>query len=236
MGGAQAIAALAYGTETVASRRRDRRARKPLRAGGQAPAVRDSVGIDSFAGPSDLLAIADPITRSSRSHSICSHRPSMAPERSWSASPPIAELARGTVGATRPRPARIREAVCRLVLVPSLELRAGAGRGVRARAPGVARPAGRATGPTCHPRRLRVRRDRNRVRRLHRGLKPHACRPEAPRGSPRRSGRSTSAACSPRCASRMPTRWPAPPLRWPAPRASSSTRSRWRSGSGQSEP
>ena len=40
MGGAQAIAALAYGTDTVAARRRDRRPRQPVRAGGQAPAVR----------------------------------------------------------------------------------------------------------------------------------------------------------------------------------------------------
>ena len=41
MGGAQAIAALAHGTETVEPRRRDRRAREPLRAGGQAPALGD---------------------------------------------------------------------------------------------------------------------------------------------------------------------------------------------------
>ena len=40
MGGAHAIAALAYGTETVAAGRRDRRARQPVRAGGQAPALR----------------------------------------------------------------------------------------------------------------------------------------------------------------------------------------------------
>ena len=40
MGGAQAIAALALGTETIRARRRDRRPGQPLRAGGQAPALR----------------------------------------------------------------------------------------------------------------------------------------------------------------------------------------------------
>ena len=50
MGGAQAIAALAYGTESVARRGRDRRPRQRLRAGGQAPG-RGTVGIDGIAGP-----------------------------------------------------------------------------------------------------------------------------------------------------------------------------------------
>ena len=40
MGGAQAIAALAFGTETVAAGRRDRRARQPLGAGGEAARLR----------------------------------------------------------------------------------------------------------------------------------------------------------------------------------------------------
>ena len=44
MGGAQAIAALAYGTETVRPRRRDRRPGQPVRAGGQAPALGDASG------------------------------------------------------------------------------------------------------------------------------------------------------------------------------------------------
>ena len=40
MGGAHAVAALAYGTETVAARGRDRRPGQPVRAGGQAPGLR----------------------------------------------------------------------------------------------------------------------------------------------------------------------------------------------------
>ena len=40
VGGAQAIAALAFGTETVAARGRDRRPWQPLRPGGEAAALR----------------------------------------------------------------------------------------------------------------------------------------------------------------------------------------------------
>ena len=59
MGGAQAIAALAYGTATVAAGRRDRGPGQRLRAGGQAPGRRDGSGIDGIAGPTELLVIAD---------------------------------------------------------------------------------------------------------------------------------------------------------------------------------
>ena len=48
VGGAQAIAAMAYGTETHPGRRRDRRSRQPLRGRGQAPGVgggRGAVGL-----------------------------------------------------------------------------------------------------------------------------------------------------------------------------------------------
>ena len=51
MGGAQAIAALAYGTETVARVDVIVGPGQPLRAGGQAAALRESSGIDGFAGP-----------------------------------------------------------------------------------------------------------------------------------------------------------------------------------------
>ena len=57
MGGAQAIAALAYGTETVERRRRDRRPGQPLRPGGQAPAVGDRSASTASPGPSDLLVV-----------------------------------------------------------------------------------------------------------------------------------------------------------------------------------
>ena len=57
MGGAQAIFALAHGTETVAAGRRDRRPRQRLGAGGKARGL-GRVGIDSLAGPSELMLIA----------------------------------------------------------------------------------------------------------------------------------------------------------------------------------
>jgi histidinol dehydrogenase len=58
IGGAQAIAALAYGTETDPPGRQDHRARQRLCGGGQAAGVR-AVGIDMIAGPSEILVIAD---------------------------------------------------------------------------------------------------------------------------------------------------------------------------------
>ena len=58
MGGAQAIFALAYGTETIAAGRRDRRPRQRLGPGGEARASTATVGIDSLAGPSELMVIA----------------------------------------------------------------------------------------------------------------------------------------------------------------------------------
>ena len=92
MGGAQAIAALAYGTETRRARRRDRRPGQPVRAGGQAPARRRRVGIDGFAGPSDLLVAARRATPASAScgwrRSTCSPRPSTARAASSSRSRP----------------------------------------------------------------------------------------------------------------------------------------------------
>ena len=59
MGGAQAIAALAYGTESVPARRRDRRARATRyvqEAKRQVAWTR--VGIDGVAGPSELVVVA----------------------------------------------------------------------------------------------------------------------------------------------------------------------------------
>ena len=59
MGGAQAIAALAYGTETIAAGRRDRRPGQRLRAGGQAPGRRASSASTGSPGPSELVVVAD---------------------------------------------------------------------------------------------------------------------------------------------------------------------------------
>ena len=57
MGGAQAIFALAYGTETIAPVDVDRRPRQRLGAEAKR-AVSGTVGIDSLAGPSELMVIA----------------------------------------------------------------------------------------------------------------------------------------------------------------------------------
>ena len=79
MGGAQAIAALAFGTETV----------PPvdvivgpgnLYVQEAKRQVFGTVGIDGFAGPSDLMVIADGDTDPERAGaSTCSPRPSTAP-------------------------------------------------------------------------------------------------------------------------------------------------------------
>ena len=81
MGGAQAIAALAYGTESVAPVDVIVGPGQRLRAGGQAPGRRATVGIDGIAGPSELRRRrrrAAPTRSSSRS--TCSPRPSTAPD------------------------------------------------------------------------------------------------------------------------------------------------------------
>jgi histidinol dehydrogenase len=60
IGGAQAIGALAYGTETIRAGRRDRRAGQRLRGAGQARGVAGPVGVPSaFAGPSEVVVVAD---------------------------------------------------------------------------------------------------------------------------------------------------------------------------------
>ena len=98
MGGAQAIAALAYGTETVA--------RVDVIVGPGNLYVQEAkrqlsgvVGIDGFAGPSDLLLIADGNGAEMRTPwpSTCSPRPSTA--RGRSSSPP-----RRTRGCSTPSP------------------------------------------------------------------------------------------------------------------------------------
>jgi histidinol dehydrogenase len=61
IGGAQAVAALAYGTETDPTRRRDRRAGQRLRGHRQARGGGEGrVGVPSaFAGPSEVVVVAD---------------------------------------------------------------------------------------------------------------------------------------------------------------------------------
>ncbi len=58
-GGAQAIAAMALGTEIDRAGRRDRRPGQPLRAGGQAPARRPRRHRRRSPGPSELMVVFD---------------------------------------------------------------------------------------------------------------------------------------------------------------------------------
>ena len=63
VGGAQAIAALAYGTETIRPVDVDRRARQRVRRArpsARSPAI---VGIESYAGPSEIVVVADDTAR-----------------------------------------------------------------------------------------------------------------------------------------------------------------------------
>ena len=79
VGGAQAIAALAYGTETRCAGRRHCRARQRVRHRSQAPGRRPDVGIDGWPGPSDVAIVADGSVRRCSSPPICSHRPNTGP-------------------------------------------------------------------------------------------------------------------------------------------------------------
>ena len=201
MGGAQAVAALALGTESVSAGRRHRRPRQPLRPGGQAPAVgpRRDRQLRRAERPAaarrrrrstpeplalDLLAQAE-------------HGPGTLVVAASADRSLLDALARELeAAAARPSP----DAVVTLVELDGLEQGARAGPGVRARAPPARRPGVRGARAAMHPRRLRVRRRRrrHRVRGLHRRVQPRAAdgrsgplrlRPHARRTSSGRSPR-----------------------------------------------
>ena len=173
MGGAHAIAALAYGTESI------RRVDVIVGPGNlyvqeAKRQVSGHVGIDSFAGPSDLVAIADPGT---------------APEPLTLDLLAQAEHGPGTLvvaisTSTDLLDALQRElgqapdtgAVARLVKVDDHEQALALAQAIAPEHLQLARRQSRGTCPAHHPRRLRVRRRgrRHRVRRLHRGLQPRA--------------------------------------------------------------
>ena len=235
MGGAQAIAALAYGTETIRRRRRDRRARQPLRAGGQAPGVRArrdrrlrraratwSWCSATARGPRSLVAL-DLLAQAEHGEgSLVVAVRRCATARRWSR-PGGAGRRRAAAAAlvdaeaSTPRwrsPRRSRPSTC-----------SSSARDAEALAPRVRAPA------ACSS----ARDVGHRVRRLRRGLQPHAARPAARRASPPGSSRGTSAAAWPRCASATPRR------RWRAagradrPRRGlrACTPRRWRRASGR---
>ena len=217
MGGAQAIAALAYGTETI--RRVD------VIVGPGSLWVQEAkrqvsgvVGIDGFAGPSDLTVIA-------------SGDADPAPLRLDL----LAQAEHGEGSLT----VAVSDDAALLDALPGIDGagrrhggRAGVRGGAGARAPAARGRRRRGAGAARAQRRLPVRRHRvrHRVRRLRGRLEPHAAHRAAPRASPPASRRATSGAAWPRSASGpRPRRWRVPARRSRAPRASSTTPPRWRS-------
>ena len=218
---------------------------QPLRPGGQAPALGDRVGIDGFAGPSDLLVMLrrrDRGVRCGWSRSTCSPRPSTAAAASSSAvcrrrrlsrprsRPRSTSSLRAPTGRRRPRscssrPATLGEALAlanafapeHLELIGAGRRGAGPRRAVGAGCLFVGwPPAGRRSATTSAARTT-------------------SCRPAGRPASPRGSRRATSAGGWPRSGSRRRRCRQAGrrrARRSPAPRASRSTPSRWQARTG----
>ncbi len=228
MGGAQAIAALAFGTETVSA--------VDVIVGPGNLYVQEAkrqvfgtVGIDGFAGPSDLMVIADgdadPAELGLDLIAQAEHGAGSLVVAISNSSELIDALAAQV--ADEPDS----EAVVRFVTVGELEqalviAEAFApehlqlvGAGAEALAPRVRQSRGacsweRPAGPrsaTTSP------------------VPTTCCPPTGPRALPPRCHRSTSAVASPRCASApTPPRWPERPPPSPVPRALSCTPGLWR--------
>ena len=202
MGGAQAVAALAYGTETVSAGRRDRRPGQPVRPGGQAPGVgrrRDR----------RLRGAERPVRDRGGGRATCTSR-GARPARPGRARPRHAR-GRGVAGrercstncrsaSTDGRGHRRDCTARRCVRTPGRRSRSP---GVRARAPrswsgptprrsrrGSRAPAACSSAPRRRPRSATTSPART-----------TSCRPTAPRASPRACRRRTSAGASARCGS-----------------------------------
>ena len=136
VGGAQAIAAMAYGTRQRAAGRRDRRPGQPLRGRGQAPGRRASSAWPSaFAGPSEVVVVAGPGTPPSSPPSTSSSRPSTAPTGwpGWSpgtaTSPTRSSAEVDRIVAASPRRADLESTLATAgIAVPGRRARAGAAR------------------------------------------------------------------------------------------------------------
>ena len=214
--GAQAVAAFAYGTETVPNGRRDRRPGQPLGPGGQAAGVgrrRDRrlrrpvrPDRDRDAGRGRRGAVARPAGAGRARRGLADRRGQQRP------------------GDPR-RPGRGREGARR-----EPGGRAGLRRGAGPRAPAARGHGGRGARAPDPQRRLPVRRaalpaprsgTTSRVRTTR-------CRPRAPPASPPASTCATSAAGWPRCASTTPRPlWRRPACRSRTPKASPPTPPRW---------
>ena len=181
MGGAQAIAALAYGTETVRAGGRDRRARQRLRAGGQAPGRRRSSASTASRARASWSWSPTATPTPSWSRSTCWRRPSTArTARSWLISPD-AELLDAVVRPRRAPGAASGRAVADAPLGAACDV--ADARGAVALADAIAPEhlelvgaEAEALAERVRARRLRVRRARRRhgLRRLRRRLQPRA--------------------------------------------------------------
>ncbi len=213
MGGAQAIAALAYGTETVAAGRRDRRPGQPVRPGGQAPGVRP--GRRSTASPAraTCMVIADRRRRPGAARARPAG-PGRARRRArwWSRSPtPPSCSTRSPSGSADEPDTERGGAPGRASPTPSRRWRSP--RRSRPSTCSSSAPRPRRSRRRVTPRRLRVRRRRPAAPRsaTTSPAPTTCCRPTARRGSPRRCRPTTSGAASPRCGSATtPPRWPRP--------------------------
>ena len=229
MGGAQAIAALAYGTETV----------DPvdvivgpgnLYVQEAKRQVFGQVGIDGFAGPSDLMVIAD-----GDADAEALGAGSAGPGRARPGSLVVAALQLGelldALEATDRRRGGHRRRGCGWCQVAELEhalalIETFAPEHLQLVGPEAEQLAPRVTHAGCV---LVGAGSGDRVRRLHRRLQPRAAdqRRRALRlGAVAAHFRRRFSEVQDR--RRRRRRWPGAPRRWPGPRASSSTPGRWR--------
>ena len=235
MGGAQAIGALAFGTESVRAGGRDRRPGQRLRAGGQAPG-RGHRGHRRLRGPSELVVVA---TRR-RGRRAGGPRPAgpgrarRGPAAGVVARPRAAGRGRGpAVERLAPEPPE-RGGRRRSQLVHVADARAAvrAGRRDRPRAPGAGGRRGRGAGrPRC-ARRAACSWAATPATAFgdYVAARTTCCPPAAPRASSRALSPATfrrrmARVSLPDEAPPPASRPPAP--RWPAPRASPYTPSRW---------
>ena len=198
MGGAQAIAALAYGTETVAA--------VDVIVGPGNLYVQEAkrqvfgqVGIDGFAGPSDLLVIASARTpiRGPLALDLLAQA-EHGPGSLVIADLDLGRVARRARARIAPSPTR---APCRdWWHVADLEQALGSREAFAPEHLELVGRRGRGARAPSHAGRLRVRRTRQRRRRsaTTSPAPTTSCRPTARRASPRRSRRRTSDAASPR--------------------------------------
>ena len=218
VGGAQAVAALAYGTRDHRAGRQDRRPRQRLCRGGQAARVRRRRHRHDRRPVGGRRARRFQRRSRATSPPTCSPRPSTTRPRSRSSSPTTSRW-RATVGAEVERQladlprAKIAGASWRdygaIILVAEPRRGRAAGRPARARASRNHRARRRGAEPSDQQRRRDLPRRRIRPRRsaIMSAAPITCCRPRARRASPRASASTISSS---------------------APRSSNATRDRWR--------